>query len=373
MSGSGQTHDLIVIGGGPAGASAAITVADAGLHVVLVDEGVAAGGQVYRPPVSGHGDDLDGDGGYALRARLAASKVESRFGTRVWHVEHGFRVSALGPDGPVSMHAPRLIVAVGAMERHRPIPGWTLPGVYGLAGATNLLKSQKMLPGHRVAVAGSGPLLYLVAASILAAGGGLAVVVDARKRRDWLGEAASLMLRPDLASRGAAWLTRIKRCGTPVLYGHALSEIHGVSAVEGVLATALASTGRGSSGPGRQFACDAVCYGFGLLPQTEATRLLGVRHIFDDATVSWLPQSDVDGATDVSGLYVCGDGAGVSGAAYAALQGEITGLAVARAAVGDLSWAQQARRARLLQSLGRARRFGAAMSRLSMPPPGAVA
>lgn len=367
-----RAYDLIVIGGGPAGAWAAIEAAAAGLRVLLLDESPSAGGQVYRAPMFGASSGPDGAAGDELRARLAASAVECRFNTRVWHVERGFRVATLGPTGPASHEALRLVVAAGAIERHRPIPGWTLPGVISLAGATNLLKSQKILPGRRVAVAGAGPLLYLVAAGILAGGGELAVIVDAKTRADWLRQAPLLLGRPNLAARGASWLAMIRRAGVPVLYGRALTAIEGAAEVEAVSVAPLPRAGRASAPPASRFACDAVCYGFGLLPHNDIPRLLGVRHAFDHATQAWIPAADDDGATDVRGLYVCGDGAGVLGAAAAELQGRLAGLAVARAATGGLRREQEALEAHLKRRIRRARRFGGAMARLAAPPAGAV-
>lgn len=368
---SQQSWDLIVIGGGPAGATAALEAASGGLRVLLLDEGRAAGGQAYRAPVFGDASGPDAAAGKELRARLAASPVACRFETRVWHVERGVRVATIGPEGPATHDAPRLVVATGAVERHRPFPGWTLPGVVSLAGATNLLKSEKVLPGRRVAVAGSGPLLYLVAAGILAAGGELAVVVDARARGEWLGEGASLLGRPDLAIRGASWIASIRRAGVPHLYGHALCAIEGADAVEAVGVSRLGRPGGQAISAGR-FACDAVCTGFGLLPQSDIARLLGARHAFDPVTQCWLPLVDGGGATDVRGLYVCGDGAGVLGAAAAGVQGALAGLAVVRAEKGRLTPELEKREARFRRAIRRSRRFGNAMSRLATPPPEVV-
>ncbi|RDJ20100.1 FAD-dependent oxidoreductase [Bosea caraganae] len=365
-----DAFDLAVIGGGPAGASAAIEAGRAGLRVVLLDEGRSAGGQVYRAPVSGTGASSgqpDGAVGDRLRADLAASTVDCRFDHRIWLVERGFRVHGLGPDGPATVEAPRLVIAVGAQERHRPVPGWTLPGVIGLAGATNLIKSQKILPGRRVVVAGSGPLLLLVAASILKAGGELAAVIDANGRMDWLRHAPQLMARPDLVGRGAKWLAAILRAGVPLLSRHALRRIVGDDHVEGVVAGPVTGDWDPSASGEFQIACDAVCFGYGLAPATETTRLLGVKHEYVPDMGGWRAVTLPDGSTSVAGLYVCGDGAGVLGAAAAALQGRVTGLAAARDS-GHANAADAVER--LLPQAARAGRFGMAMTGLALPRDG---
>ena len=353
-------NDLIVIGAGPAGASAAISAANAGLKVVLFDENEAAGGQVYREPVWGRASEAGPEvaAGDALRARLAASGVDCRFGHRVWFVERCFRVCAVGPEGPVDCSAPLLVVSSGAQERHRPIPGWTLPGVIGLAAATNLLKAQRILPGRRILVAGSDPLLLLVAVTILKSGGTLAGLIDVNGRADWLRALPDLAVRPDLMVRGANWYLSLLRSRTLILHRHALASIQGEAGVESATVAPL-----DGSATMAEIACDSVCYGFGLMPATEITRLLGLAHHYDPGRGGWFPQTQPDGSTDLPGLFICGDGAGILGAAAASIQGTLAGLAAAR-----MAGRSAAAPAGLARKASRASRFGAAMTRLAEPP-----
>jgi thioredoxin reductase len=374
-----MTYDLMIIGAGPAGASAAIEAADLGLRTLILDEQAAAGGQVWRAPSAGMTNTHDRDGD-ALRVRLRASDATCAFGRRIWLVERGFTVSALGPAGSETFDAPTLIVAAGAQERHIPVPGWTRPCVIGLAAATILLKSQRLLPGRRVVVAGVGPLLPLVATEILHGGGTIAAVIDANRRRDWFASPAALLARPDLAARGAGWLARLKLAGVPVLSGHVICRIEaaGIDGAgvehDGTVARVVACpvgpdlVPRG--GPERVFDCDAVCYGFGLQPATEITRLLGAAHGYQPARGGWAPITTTDQATSIPRLYACGDGAGVLGVAAAPLQGRIAAIAAARDC-GRLSPAGAASRlAPLLGQLRRSARFGTAMTALTAPRPG---
>ncbi len=359
-----MTHDVIILGAGPAGASAAIETTRLGLRTVVVDEQESAGGQVWRAPAAQHARPDDGD---RLRDALRASGSDCRFGRRVWHAALGFTVSALGPDGAETYQAPALIVATGAQERHVPVPGWTLPGVVGLAAATILLKSQKVLPGRRVAAAGVGPLLWLVAAEILRAGGQVAAVIDANRRVDWLAQIGAMLSRPDLAARGLGWIAHLLAARVPILSGHVLRRIDGVDGVTGVIAAPVQASGA----PNRRFDCDAVCYGFGLQSSTEAVRLLGARHVHRAG--GWAPVTTAELATTVSGLYACGDGAGVAGSAAAPLRGQIAAIAVAREQ-GRVTADQAASRLAGLQArLQRAERFGAAMAALAAPPAGLIA
>ena len=377
-----MTHDLIIIGAGPAGASAAIEAAGLGLRTLVLDEQAAGGGQVWRTP-SAALTDAPAAEGETLRARLRASGAACAFGRRVWLVTRGFTVSSLGPDGPETNDAPALIIATGAQERHAPVPGWTLPGVIGLAAATILLKSQRVLPGRRVVVAGVGPLLPLVAAEILRGGGTVAAVIDANRRRDWFASPAALLSRPALAACGAGWLARLVFAGVPVLSGYAIRRFEGMG-IEGVGAEGAATVVRmvagpvdtdfaPCDGPEPAFDCDAVCYGFGLRPATEITRLLGAAHRYQPALGGWLPVTTAEQATSIPCLYACGDGAGVLGVAAAPLRGRIAAVAAARE-LGRLTAADAASRlAPLLRQLRRAARFGGAMTALTAPRNGIAA
>lgn len=345
--------DLVVIGAGPAGAEAAIAASACGLDVVLLDEAEAAGGQVWRAPFAGGpGDSREGA---ALRARLAASPVRRMFGHRVWSVTERFRVEAVGPDGPVGFAAPRLIAATGATERVLPFPGWTLPGVVGLAATTILLKSHRALPGRRVLVAGCGPLLWAVAAGIAKAGGQVVAVVDRARAVDWLRLAPPMLSRPGLLAQGLSWLAVIARAGIPVLRGHAIRSASGGERVHEVEVGPVGPDGAPAEGPTRRFAADAVCVGDGLVPGGEVPRLLRAASRFDRTLGGWVPQVDPQGRTDVPGLFAIGDGAGIRGAAPAMTAGRIAGLAAGRDA-GRLPEAayrrelarEEARRARQL-------------------------
>ena len=371
------TADVAIIGAGPAGGAAAIQASSLGLRVVVLDEQATAGGQVYRvadgiAPLHAEVDRRDGD---ALRAGLAKANVDLRSAHRVWHVEriaNEWHVHALGENGAVTVRAPALIAAGGAVERHVPFEGWERPGVMGLAAATILLKAQRVLPGRAVIVAGAGPLLLVVAKSIVENGGRVMAVVDANARRRWLAQAADLASRPDLVARGLSWLRALRQHGVPLLHRHA---IRGVTGDPGALRVRVAAIdGTGKPLPGRElaFEADTVCCGYGLMPATDLTRLAGAAHRFDAQRGGWHAAVDDDQRCSVALLYVAGEAAGVTGAAAAPWQGRIAALAAARDLdrIDDATFAASSRAAR--KGRDRASRFGLAMTSLANAGHGAI-
>ncbi|MEM8823147.1 MAG: FAD/NAD(P)-binding oxidoreductase, partial [Pseudomonadota bacterium] len=342
----------LVVGAGPAGAEAAIALAKAGLAVTVLDEGPAAGGQVWRKPATGKGP------GDALRDRLAASGARHRCGVRVWNVarcDTGWAVDLIDGDTPERLSAPALILCPGARETTRPVSGWTQPGVLSLAGATALLKSAGAPPPVPVLIAGAGPLAIYAAAEILRLGGQVAALVLAERWSAWLREIAPMAGQPRLMATGTGWLAKIAANRVPIHWGASVERIDGDG--NGLQARI---------GNGRTIQAKTICLGGPLQPETEPSALAGVPLRHDPALGGWVPETELDGTTALPGLWVAGDGAGVRGAAAASLQGRIAGLIAARylgVPVPEVGLAN------LRRAHAKAARFGAASMRLAASQP----
>jgi len=366
--------ELVVLGAGPAGIGAALSAAAVGVDTLVVDRASSGGGQVYRArPSEFTASDDAPQVGDVLRAALDASAARVAFSHRVWCVGSDFRIDALGPNGPVNWRPKAIVVAVGTTERVIPFPGWTLPGVIGLAAATLLLKSQAMLPGERTVVAGAGPLLGAVAGAIIKGGGRVEAVVDLSSRGEWARAASSLLARPADLVRGIGWLRDVARAGTPILNRHAVSEV--CSEEEELRISVVPIDAEGRRRPGgltRVFSADSLAVGNGLVPATEITRLLGADHEFDTTTGAWVPSRDNELRTSIDQLYAVGDGAGVTGAHAAQLEGRVAGLTVAR----DLGHLDDAAFRRLAapykRRLGLAALAGRRMAELMVPRDGQI-
>ena len=371
-----------MIGAGPAGAQAAIVAAEQGCAVILLDEHPAAGGQVWRAPVApfrGKGD-VEARSGDALRRRLASSPVRVLSAHSVWSVlseglesGEGFRVDALGQGGNQTFTAPMLVVATGAHERVVPFPGWTLPGVIGLAAATVLLKSHGVAPGSRVVVAGCGPLLAAVSAGLGHTGINLLAVADMAPMRDWLSRGVAIATRPALAARGAWWVTRALAGGARYLPAHGVRRAEGVHSVNKVVLGPVGKDGAQVGGAELAFDVDTLIVGHGLTTQCDITRLLRARHRFDPLRGGWVPEINADFETSVSGLFAIGDGAGVRGQQIASLVGEKLGWVLSER-LGRTSAKQLRPRAEGLDRLiAKAAPFSDAMSGLMAQRPAQIA
>ncbi|MGH8815805.1 MAG: NAD(P)/FAD-dependent oxidoreductase, partial [Achromobacter pestifer] len=162
-----REFDVVVIGAGPAGMSAAIGLRGQGLSVLVVDEQPAPGGQIWRA-VEAVADTPTGTllgKEYRAGAELARAFRDSGASyqpqTQVWQIEPGWHVYMTRAGQAEAVRADRIVLALGAQERPAPFPGWTLPGVLTVGAAQILLKTSRQVPSDPVWVAGSGPLPLL--------------------------------------------------------------------------------------------------------------------------------------------------------------------------------------------------------------------
>ncbi|MFF9281927.1 FAD-dependent oxidoreductase [Streptomyces griseosporeus] len=370
--------DLAVVGAGPAGLAAAVRAAGLGLSVALLDAGERPGGQFHRHPAPGlraaRPEALHhGWRHFARRLRqLETGGVTYLPRHHVWTVVRGddrwLLHAVAGPDEtPATVRARAVLLATGAYERQLPFPGWTLPGVVGAGGAQAMLKSGLVLPGRRVVVAGSGPLLLAVAASLAAAGARVPVVVEAADYRAY-GRSLPVLLRtPAKLAEGARYGGGLLRRSTRLLTRHAVTAAHGTTRVEAVTVTRLDDDWRPVPGTGRRVPCDALAVGHGLVPQLDLAVGLGCATLrtADDTHALVV---DADQATTVPGIWAAGESCGIGGADLALTEGEIAADAVARTLHGHPT--DPRRRAALTRRRTRLRAFADAMAAAHRPGPG---
>ena len=332
---------LAVIGAGPAGMAAAIAAREHGIDVLVLDEQAAPGGQIYRnvetvtakrPEVARVlGED------YTTGATLARAFRECGAGysprTSVWEVstvarrEDGnapLELGVLRKGIAEIMHADCVIVATGAQERAVPVPGATLPGVMGAGGAQSLLKGSGLVPDVPVVIAGSGPLVYLVAWQLVCAGAAVrALLLTTPPGRIWraIGTLPEALAMPGALRKGIGWRRALASWGVEVLHVSGLA-IEGSERVESVR----------FEHRGRERSIDAslVLLHEGVIPSVHLTLAAQLDHIWDGPQHAFRPVADEWGTTSGPGVLVAGDGARILGAEAAVDTGRIAAFEAAR-------------------------------------------
>lgn len=380
-----MTRDAIVIGGGPAGMAAAVELAAARLTVTLLDERPQLGGQVYRrPPAQFSVTQPDRQGkhyndGARLIAEAGASQAEILTGHTAWGVwreDGGFRVAAAGPEGgKLSLRAPRLIVASGAYDRPFPFPGWTLPGVMTAGGAQQLAKAQRIAPGARVVVAGSGPLIPFFAVELHKLGVNVVAVAEACQRPGAL--TAARFAWDSLAGGarhllmdGLGYLSYLRRHRIPMHWGTAIAEARGDEVLREVVLRRVDAEWNPLPGSERAIEADCVCVNYGFKPSTEIAALMGCEFDLDEQLGGRIPRRSPAMETSVPGLFAAGDGAGIGGSVLARLEGRIAGMAAAMDAGADDRGRLKAAIAGCQRDVRRFRRFKSGLDAVYRMGPG---
>ena len=368
--------ELAIVGGGPAGLAAAHRASEARISVTIIDEQQRLGGQIFRQPprsfqvASWMSAEAYRNGLETLRRIETAASVTKMLSTSVWAIfrEHGAKHGNLMLfDGSriARLAADRVVLAAGCYERPIPFPGWHLPGVMSAGAIQTLLKSQQVAVARRVVLAGSHPLLLVVAAQLLAAGVEIAALVFAQ---------SGSTLVAGLRSPRALWsgrhafgqavgaLGQLRRARVPLYFGSLVTAARGDGRIESVL---IESTRR-SVAAVRAVDCDAlgVCYGF--CSSSELARQVGARSEWS-AGSGWRVQADEWLRSSVSGVYVAGEQLGIAGMEAAFASGELAALAVALD-LGKVAAPDAGRHARRLRrTLARYRRFASWLAELSTP------
>lgn len=321
--------DLLIIGGGAAGLSAAATADGLGLTVELLDERSALGGNLY----AGVGKRADDDRAFGPdqvrgRALLAGAAGATRSSsTFAWRIERDGRTFVADGAGGVRSIAPRrLLIATGAMERPVPIPGAMLPGVMYAGAAQLLLKSAASVPAGRCVLVGSGPLLLLVATQLLAFGVRPAGIVETKPRTSlqaFLSHLPSALNAPGLLARGIRLLGKLKASGVPFHRGAIRASIAGRDRVERVEFT-------DAEGRRQSIEAELVLLHDGIIPNDHVTRQLGCRERWNEAQHCFQPETDPWGETSLPGVFAAGDCTGIGGGRAAELAGTLAALEIAR-------------------------------------------
>lgn len=337
-----KVWDVIIVGAGPAGMSAAIETAGHGLSTLVVDRQTEPGGQIYRSvgssPMSGKlGSDYAD--GLPLVNRFLQCGAQFEAGANVWDIAPD-RVYYSQQGKSQFVRARQVLLATGAMERPVPLPGWTLPGVMGSGASDVLLKSAGLLPEGPVVLCGNGPLILQAAVHL----SHFKVPVAGVLLTGRLGNAMRAMKHASgILARPGYFLHGMNMAAKTFL---------GQKCVLGAQDVSIRESGQGlsvsfatRSGKRKSLAASTVLLHEGVVSESRITRLARLRHAWDQTQRYWHVDADMWGQTSAPGLRTAGDTVTVRGALAARAEGSLVGLDICRE-LGRLPLAERDREAR---------------------------
>lgn len=322
--------EVLVIGAGPAGMTAAIEAASHGSQVLLLDENLRMGGQLVKQTHKffGSRDEQAGTRGVTIARELEREIKELADDGRIdtllqttafgYYDDNGSHVIAAANRMENQLYritARQVIIATGAQENMLAFPGNDLPGVYGAGGVQTLMNVYGVKPGERVLMVGAGNVGLIVSYQLLQAGVEVERVVEAMPRIGGYHVHAA----------------KLRRHGVPIQVRHSIREVYGDEAVEGATVVKLDDDWNEIEGSAEDVPCDTVCLAVGLTPSARLLFQAGVAQQYIPAAGGHVALHNDRMETSISGLYTTGDASGIEEASTAMVEGKIAGLAAADA------------------------------------------
>jgi len=351
-------YDVIIVGAGPAGLSAAISSREHGLRVLVLDEFPKMGGrllgQLHQEPSGEWWNGIKET--EILKEKAFELETEIRCGVSVYHIEK--------PDDHYLIHtnkgvftASNVLIATGAAETAAPIPGWTLPGVMSIGAAQVMTNVHRVRVGEKGIVVGVNVLAAAIAREMQLAGielHSMALpakntvtkeqahprrVMEELTRISHLAPSAFLRFGGKFA-KGMSFVRNlavnfypksgVKMWGMPIHIRKAITSINGEDKVESVTMCKVKPNGEIIKGSEETVEVDFVCIAGGLYPLAELAAVAGCPTKYVEELGGHVPIHNEQMETPLDGLYVAGNITGIESAKVAREQGTVAGLSIAK-------------------------------------------
>jgi sarcosine oxidase subunit alpha len=294
--------DVLIIGGGPAGLSAALALGEKGIDTLIVDDKDRLGGKLVLQTHKFFGSIEDcyaGTRGTDI-ATILEQKTQSFPSITAWlnstamYVFSDQKVGIVTGNTRYMIVKPKVVLnAAGAREKSLIFPGNTLPGVYGAGAFQTLVNRDLIKPAKRIFVVGGGNVGLIAAYHALQAGIDVVGIIEALPR------CGGYHVHAD----------KIRRLGVPIYTRHTIMSANGQEHVESITVCKIGPDFKRIPGTEKTYACDTVLIAVGLNPVNE---------FFEEAR-----QAGVK-------VFAAGDAREIAEASSAMFAGKIAGLEIAR-------------------------------------------
>ena len=292
-------YDMIIIGGGPAGLSAAVSARKNGIDSILIlERDKELGGILNQCIHNGFGlhtfkEELTGPE-YAGRFidQVKELNIEYKLNTMVMDISPEKVVTAMNrEEGLFEIQAKAIVLAMGCRERSRGalnIPGYRPAGIFSAGTAQRLVNMEGYMPGREVVILGSGDIGLIMA-------------------RRMTFEGAKVKVVAELMPYSGGLKRNIVQClddyGIPLKLSHTVVDIKGKERVEGITLAEVDNRGKPIPGTEEFYSCDTLLLSVGLIPENELSNGMGV----EMNPVTSGPKVNESLETSIEGVFACGN------------------------------------------------------------------
>ncbi len=348
-------YHVVIVGSGMGGLSAAATLAGHGLDILMIDENIQPGGQLLRKSektvkklfkftpdsMKTKGVSLMkriDDAGSAID-RIHQAQVLGVFKDRRLLIHKEIKTNAAdkktnkkpgkkGSGQILEVRAEHLIFATGARERYLPFKGWTLPGVMSLGAAQILMKSYGVLPGFNTIIAGSSPLMMVLASEILSNQGKVATVLDENPFSKNFSFLPLIQHHWPKLFEGAFYTAQMMGNRVHTVKSARIVEARGNTNFNAVIMAKTTPQGQVIQGTETKYCADALAIGYGFVPNIELAVQAGCDIEYQKGKGGWVVTADKNLESSVDSVFAVGEITGIAGGKKSYIQGKIAAISI---------------------------------------------
>jgi len=330
-----ENYDVVIIGAGPAGMSAASILAEYSVKTLLIDENGHPGGQLWRGLTDNPARSFRSFNSANNKINLLAT-TGYRDGSLHIHADgcvlgvfpENYILLSSKEDGIKEIKAGNIIFATGAREKVRPFEGWTLPGVMTVGGVQILLKNHHVLAASEMLINGTGPLIYLLAGNVLGQNGRISALLDRSSFMSLLGTTRVMggqlgKLGQGLSSLGYLIKNRLlPEYGRQIIRAESKGDLIEATTVE------ISPDGTIIDGSSHRHKTELIAVTNGFVGNIELPQVAGCELDYSADKGGWFVTVDSSMETSLSTVFAAGEITGVAGGDKAVVEGQLAALSI---------------------------------------------